>query len=223
MRLLVVEDDPTIGEALRQGFEESGFQVVRVADGQQGLAVALGEQFDVILLDLLLPSLPGQEILRRLRAEGHRTPVILLTALGGVEERVEGLRAGADDYVVKPFAFAELAARVEAVCRRAGSRPSTTFTLGDLHLDLGNRRVEAAGTEVALTPTEFSILELLLRHAGQVVTRQMLCEHIWDTAWEGATNVVEVHINRLRGKLERAGSGERIHTIRGRGYAIRAS
>jgi two-component system OmpR family response regulator/two-component system copper resistance phosphate regulon response regulator CusR len=223
MRLLVVEDDAAIGKAIQKGFQEAGHECVRARDGERGLEQAISQQFDVIILDLLLPGLPGLEILRRLRASGLHTPVLLLTALGSVEERVVGLQAGADDYLVKPFAFAELAARVDAVCRRSALRPASALAAGQVRLDLTTRRVECAGASVELTPTEFSILELLLRYAGQVVTRKMLCEHLWEADWEGVTNVIEVHITRLRGKLERAGEPDLIQTVRGRGYAIRAS
>lgn len=223
MDLLVVEDDPVIGKALRKGFAEAGHACTWVKDGLQGLAQALSQQFDAILLDLLLPGVPGLGVLTRLRAEGVRTPVLVLTALGAVEERVAGLKAGADDYVVKPFAMAEVLARVEAVCRRAADRPAAVLRAGELGLDLSTRRVTAGGVEVELTPTEFSLLELLMRHAGQVVTRKMLCEHLWEADWEGTTNIIEVHVTRLRGKLQRAGRGPLIQTVRGRGYALRAT
>jgi two-component system OmpR family response regulator/two-component system copper resistance phosphate regulon response regulator CusR len=175
------------------------------------------------VLDLLLPGRPGLEVLRALRGAGVRTPVILLTALGSVEERVAGLNAGADDYLVKPFAFAELLARLDAVCRRVVDRPAAVAAAGELSLDLTTRRVQRRDKEIDLTPTEFSILELLMRHAGQVVTRRMLCEHLWEADWEGTTNVIEVHINRLRKKLDRDGAEPTIHTVRGRGYALRPS
>jgi two-component system OmpR family response regulator/two-component system copper resistance phosphate regulon response regulator CusR len=224
MNILVVEDDAVIGRAVKQGFEESGHVCTLARDGSRGLERALSRQFDAVILDLLLPDLPGLQVLNRLRQAGHRTPVILLTALGSVEERVAGLNAGADDYLVKPFAFAELLARLDAVSRRAALKPATTLAAGDLTLDLTTRRVERAGASVKeLTPTEFSILELLMRHAGQVVTRKMLCEHVWEGDWEGYTNVIEVHINRLRGKLDRGDEPSLIQTVRGRGYAIRAT
>ena len=222
MNLLVVEDDLAIGRSLHKGFTQAGHGCTWVKDGRRGLEEALSQRFDAIVLDLLLPELPGLDVLRRLRAAGVRTPVLLLTALGSVEERVEGLNAGADDYLVKPFAFAELAARLAAVCRRVADRPPAVTAAGDLTLDLTTRRVQRGGREIDLTPTEFSLLEMLLRHAGQVVTRRMLCEHLWDADWEGTTNVIEVHVNRLRNKLDRDGEDSLIQTVRGRGYALRA-
>jgi two-component system OmpR family response regulator/two-component system copper resistance phosphate regulon response regulator CusR len=223
MNLLFVEDDPVIGKALRQGFVETGHECVWAKDGERGLEQARTRQFDAIVMDVMLPGHSGIEALQLLRKEGIQTPVILLTALGSVEERVAGLQAGADDYVVKPFAFNELVARLEAVCRRSVTRPSPVLEVGDLVLDLPTRRVRRAQREVDLTPTEFSLLELLMRHAGQVVTRKMLCEHLWESDWEGTTNVIEVHINRIRGKIDRGAKESLIQTVRGRGYALRTS
>jgi DNA-binding response OmpR family regulator len=221
--LLVIEDDPIIGKSLSQGFSEVGHNCTWSKEGVKGLQEARTQQFDAIILDLNLPGMSGLEILRQLRMNGVRTPVIVLTALGTVDERVVGLKNGADDYMVKPFAFAELLARLDAICRRAASRPSPTLESEALSLDLATRRVIAHGQEVDLTPTEFSLLEFLMRHAGQVVTRRMLCEHLWDSDWEGATNVIEVHINRLRGKLDKGQEKSVIQTIRGRGYSLRAT
>lgn len=223
MQLLVVEDDPVVGRALRQGFAEASLECEWVRDGERGLELARSQQFDAIILDLLLPRLGGLDVLRELRGAGIQTPVLLLTALGTIDERVAGLTAGADDYLVKPFAFPELMARLAAVCRRSVTRPAPTLDVGDLSLDLTSRRVTRGGVEIIISPTEFSLLEYLMRHAGQVVTRKMLCEHIWYADWEGMTNVVEVHINRLRSKLDRGSETSAIQTIRGRGYAIRAS
>jgi two-component system OmpR family response regulator/two-component system copper resistance phosphate regulon response regulator CusR len=222
MEILVIEDDRVIGRSLHKGLTEARHECTWAKDGARGLEQARSQQFDAIVLDLLLPGLPGLEVLRQLRREGIGTPVILLTALGSVEERVTGLQAGADDYMVKPFAVVELLARLDAVCRRTMTRPPPVVTVGDLVLDLTTRRVTRGGTEIDLTPTEFSLLELLMRHAGQVVTRRMLCEHLWAADWEGATNVIEVHITRLRGKLQRGFRDALIQTVRGRGYALRA-
>ena len=223
MELLVIEDDPLIGKALRKGLSEAGHGCMWASEGERGLELASGQQFDAIILDLMLPGRPGLDVLRDLRSSGIQTPVIALTALGSVEERVNGLNAGADDYVVKPFALVELMARVEAVCRRTSTRPPAVMQVGELTLDLATRRVTRGENEIELTPTEFSLLELLMRYAGQVVTRRMLCEHLWETDWEGATNVIEVHINRLRGKLDKGYDDSVIQTVRGRGYALRAT
>ena len=223
MDVLVVEDDPGIGRALQKGFRETRHGCVWVRTGPAGLEEARTQRFDAVVLDLLLPGQPGMAVLRQLRAEGIRTPVVILTALGAVEERVAGLRAGADDYLVKPFAMVEVLARLEAVCRRTADRPAAVIEDGGLRLDLTTRRVTAAGVEIQLSPTEFSLLELLMRHAGQVVTRKMLCEHLWDADWEGVTNVVEVHVTRLRAKLQRCGKDSLISTVRGRGYAFRTA
>ncbi|MFO1041501.1 MAG: response regulator transcription factor [Planctomycetaceae bacterium] len=220
MRILVVEDDPAIGRALQQGFTESGHMCEWVQDGSAGTDAAKSQQFDAIVLDLMLPKRSGQEVLRDLRGQGVLCPVILLTAVSSVDERVMALNAGADDYVCKPFEFAELLARVNAVVRRTSVRPSMVLSIGDLSLDLTTRRVSRAGRDVDLTPIEFSMLELLMRYAGQVVTRKMLCEHVWGFNWDGTTNVIEVHVNRLRGKLDKGRTESIIKTVRGRGYAI---
>src|SRR3954469_16885850 len=178
MHVLVIEDDRTIGKALERGLAEAGHECVWVKNGRRGLDAARGCTADVIVLDLLLPEVPGLDVLRKLRAEGVRTPVLALTALGSVDERVAGLNAGADDYMVKPFAFPELLARLAAVHRRTADRPAAIVHAGPLTLDLTTRRVTRDGQDVEVTPTEFSILEMLIRYAGQVVTRKMLCEHV---------------------------------------------
>jgi len=223
LNLLVVEDDPVIGKSLKQGLNEAGHDCFWTTSGDEAVASSGTQQFEAILLDIMLPGRSGLDVLRELRAKGILTPVILLTALGSVDERVEGLRAGADDYVVKPFALPELLARIDAVCRRALTRPAPTLHSGSITLDLTNRRVTAGDRDVDLSPTEFSLLELLMRHAGQVVTRKMLCEHLWKSDWEGTTNVIEVHVNRLRNKLDKLVPEPLIQTIRGRGYAVRAN
>jgi two-component system, OmpR family, response regulator len=222
MEILVVEDDPVIGKSVMKGLTEAGHHCSWTKNGAQGLEFARSQQNDVIILDLLLPELPGMEILEKIRQEGIRTPIIVLTAKGSVEDRVSGLRKGADDYVVKPFFMAELLERIEAVKRRSSTKPAPLLEVGDLSLDLSTRRVTHGKVEIDLTPTEFSVLEMLMRHAGDVVTRKMLCENLWESDWEGTTNVIEVHINRLRGKLQRGSKEALIHTIRGRGYALRA-
>jgi two-component system OmpR family response regulator len=223
MDILVVEDDPVIGKAVQKGLSEAGHECTWVKDGKEGLEQAMSQKHDVVVLDLLLPGESGLNLLETLRGAGIRIPVVVLTALGSVDDRVTGLTRGADDYLVKPFAMPELLARIEAVCRRSGTKPSPVLQVGDLALDLPTRRVTGGGVEIELTPTEFSILEMLMRHAGQVVTRKMLCEHLWKADWEGTTNVIEVHINRLRSKLQRGTKEPLIHTVRGRGYALRAT
>jgi two-component system OmpR family response regulator/two-component system copper resistance phosphate regulon response regulator CusR len=222
MQVLVVEDDPVIGRALRQGFAEAGIDCTAVAEGEAGLGQARAGHFDAIVLDLLLPGRHGLDVLADLRAAGVQVPVLVLTALGAIEERVRGLGAGADDYLVKPFDFAELLARLQAICRRAVTRPSFALEAGDLHLDVATQRVTRAGKQIYLTPTEFSLLEYLVRYRGQVVTRKMLYEHLWSADWEGSTNVIEVHINRLRAKLDCGFDTSAIRTVRGRGYAVAA-
>ncbi len=219
MKLLVIEDDAVLGKSLSKGLREEGHDCVWVREGVRGLVEAVSPRFDAIVLDLLLPGLPGLDVLKELRERGVRTPVLVLTALGAVEERVAGLNAGADDYLVKPFVFSELLARLEAVRRRVVDRPAAVVTVGEITLDLTNRRVHRGGRELILTPTEFSLLELLMRHAGQVVSRRMLCEHLWAADWNGRTNVIEVHINRLRQKID-WGNTSLIQTVRGRGYAL---
>jgi two-component system OmpR family response regulator len=223
MELLLIEDDTTIGKAVHQGLMEAGHTNRWVTDGKAGLEQAMSQRFDAIVLDLLLPGLPGMELLEKMRHDGVKTPVLILTALGSVDDRVTGLKRGGDDYLVKPFAMAELLARIEALERRSGQRPSPVMQAGELQLDLSTRRVSCSGLEIELTPTEFSILEMLMRHVGQVVTRKMICEALWESDWEGTTNVIEVHINRLRGKLQRGAKDSLIHTVRGRGYALRAT
>lgn len=222
LELLLIEDDPVLGRSLQKGLREFGWECALASDGARGLEAALSQQFDCIVLDIMLPHRSGWEVLRELRDQGQRTPVVVLTALGSVDQRVTGLQNGADDYLVKPFEFPELVARIEAVCRRSGVRPAAQLRSGDLTLDLTTRRVRCGEREIDLTPTEFSLLELLMRHAGQVVTRKMLCEHLWESDWEGVTNVIEVHVNRLRGKLDKGLERSRIQTVRGRGYALRA-
>jgi two-component system OmpR family response regulator len=223
VELLLIEDDLVLGKAVQRGLNEAGHACDWVRSGQKGVEEGGTGRFTAIVLDLLLPDVAGLEVLRRLRQAGVRTPVLVLSALGAVEDRVAGLNAGADDYLVKPFAFDELIARLEALRRRSNARPSTSLTAGPLTLDLTVRRVTREGVEISLTPTEFSLLEYLMRYAGQVVTRKMLCEHLWESDWEGVTNVVEVHINRLRGKVDRGYETSLIHTVRGRGYVLRAS
>jgi two-component system OmpR family response regulator len=220
MRILVVEDDAVIGRALEKGFTEAGHHCDWVQDGEAGTEAALKQMADAIVLDQMLPKRSGRDLLRDIRSRGVQCPVVMLTAMGALEDRVGGLNAGADDYIVKPFEFAELLARIHAVVRRTQTRPTPLLKAGDLTLDLTTRRVTREGRDIELTPIEFSLLELLMRYSGQVVTRKMLCEHVWGFNWDGTTNVIEVHINRLRGKLDKDRDSSLIQTVRGRGYAI---
>lgn len=222
MRILVIEDDPAIGKALVKGFTEAGHECIWVQDGEAGSDAAQSQQADAIVLDQMLPKMSGLDLLREIRTAGVMTPVVLLTAMGSVQDRITGLNTGADDYMPKPFDFAELLARLNAVVRRTSVRPTPMLAVNDLTLDLSTRRVARAGGDVDLTPIEFSLLELLMRFAGQVVTRKMLCEHVWGFNWDGTTNVIEVHVNRLRGKLDQGRQESIIKTIRGRGYSVAA-
>jgi two-component system, OmpR family, response regulator len=222
MRVLLVEDDPVLGKALERGLIEVGHECRWCRNGHAGLDQAATQRFDAIVLDLMLPGLDGLAVLRELRGQKVETPVLVLTALGSLDDRVNGLNAGADDYLVKPFAFAELLARLNAICRRSVHLQSRVLEAGPLTLDLSTRSACREGREIDLTPTEFSLLELFMSNAGQVLTRKMLCEHLWDQSWEGVTNVIEVHINRLRSKIDRGFDEPLIHTIRGRGYVLRS-
>jgi two-component system OmpR family response regulator len=221
MNILVVEDEKVLGKALLRGLQESGHECVWSQNGAEGLQLARQGSFDAIVLDLMLPDENGLNILATLRGAGDATPVLILTALGSVDDRVRGLDGGADDYLTKPFAFPELLARLNALSRRAVTRPAMAFSIGPLQLDLTTRRVTREGNELELSPTEFSILDFLMRHGGQVVTRKMLNEHLWGEDWGGMTNVIDVHINHLRRKIDRGYDAPLIHTVRGRGYVLR--
>jgi two-component system OmpR family response regulator/two-component system copper resistance phosphate regulon response regulator CusR len=222
MNLLLVEDDALLGKSVQRGLSDAGHACDWATDGAEAVRQARSTLYSVIVLDIMLPDISGLDVLRRLRGENNETPVLLLTALGSVDERVAGLNAGADDYLVKPFAFAELAARLAALSRRAGNALKTELQDGRLTLDLRTRRATRDGKDIELTQTEFSLLEFLMRNANQTVTRRMLCEHLWDANWEGVTNVIEVHINRLRAKVDRNFASPLIHTVRGLGYAYRS-
>lgn len=221
MTILIVEDDAALGRALQRGLTEQGHECAWARTGARGLEQALTQKFDAVVLDLMLPEMNGVDVLREVRRRGIRTPVVVLTALGSLDDRVAGLDAGADDYLVKPFEFPELVARLRAVCRRSVKLDGNVLRVGPLTLDLSTRRVTREGKELDLTPTEFSLLEFLMRNAGQVVTRKMLCEHVWESDWEGVTNVVEVHVSRLRNKIDRDFSEHLLHTVRGCGYVLR--
>jgi len=223
MDTLIIEDDPLIGKSVQKGLTEAGHDCTWVKDGIDGFNAVRSQKHDVVILDLMIPGESGLVVLEKLRKCGIKTPVLVLTALGSVDDRVTGLNKGADDYLVKPFAMTELLARVEALSRRSTIKPAATLEVGPLKLDLPTRRVTCGEMEIELTPTEFSILEMLMRYAGQVVTRTMLCENLWESDWEGTTNVIEVHINRLRTKLQRGTMVPLIHTVRGRGYVYRGN
>jgi two-component system OmpR family response regulator len=223
MRVLIIEDDEQLAAYLTKALREIGATVDHAADGREGLLLAAGNDYEALVIDRMLPSLEGLSIVRTLRASGNKTPVLILSALGEVDDRVEGLRAGGDDYLVKPFAFSELHARIEALLRRAapGDVPQTHFKVSDLELDLLTREVVRDGKKIPLQPREFRLLEYLMSHAGQVVTRTMLLEHVWDYHFDPQTNVIDVHISRLRGKIDRDFEQPLLHTVRGAGYMIR--
>lgn len=222
MKLLLVEDDKEAAAYLRRALSEAGHTIDYAASGREGLLLAAGETYDVIVLDRMLPEIDGLAILRTIRMSGVKTPVLLLTALGGIDDRVEGLEAGGDDYLVKPFAFAELLARVNALARRPPTQDvRTSLKVSDLTLDLLKRTVTRGGTRIELQPREFQLLEYLMRHAGRVVTRTMLLESVWDFHFDPRTNIVETHMSRLRGKVGRGHAHELIHTVRGAGYCLR--
>ena len=222
MKLLIAEDDKEAAGYLKRALTEAGHAVDVANDGRDGLLLAAGEVYDVIVLDRMLPHVDGLAILRTIRASGVKTPVLLLTALGGIDDRVEGLEAGADDYLVKPFAFAEMLARVNALARRPPPQEvRTELSIADLKLDLMKRTVSRGGRRIELQPREYQILEFLLRHAGRVVTRTMLLESVWDFHFDPKTNIVETHMSRLRGKVDRGHGRELIHTVRGAGYVLR--
>lgn len=222
MQISIIEDDPVIAKSVSKAVREAGHQCTWVPDGETAIRDKTLLSSDIVVLDLMLPKVGGLEVLKSARAAGVRTPVILLTARGAVPDKLEGFEAGADDYIVKPFAIDELLARIDAVHRRAAHKPAMELDAGDLHLSLSTKRLTHGDRTIELTPTEFSMLELLMRYKGQVVTRKMLCEHIWGFDWDGPTNVIEVHVNRLRGKLDKGRDESMIRTIRGRGYALAA-
>ena len=221
MKLLLVEDDPEGAAFVRRGLSEAGHTVDHAATGREGLNLAIGEVYDVVILDRMLPEIEGLTILRTMRASGVSTPVLLLTAIGGIEDRVEGLEAGGDDYLVKPFAFAELLARVNALARRPPTQaPPVVFEVADLRMDLLKRTVTRGGTRIELQPREFQLLEYLMRNAGRVVTRTMLLEAVWGYHFEPRTNIVETHVSRLRGKIAVGDGPDLIQTVRGAGYRL---
>jgi len=222
MRLLVVEDDRDAADYLVKAFREVGHVADAATDGEDGLAMAADGEYDVLIIDRMLPKLDGLALIGNLRTKGVETPVLILSALGQVDDRIKGLRAGGDDYLPKPYSFAELLARVEVLSRRRGGRgEETVLRVGDLVLDRMSREVKRGEEEVVLQPREFRLLEYLMKHAGQVVTRTMLLENVWDYHFDPQTNVIDVHISRLRSKIDKGFSQPLLHTVRGAGYMIR--
>ena len=223
MRLLLVEDDKKNASFVIQGFKEAGFAVDHADNGQDGLDLALTESYDAAVIDIMLPRLDGLSTIERMRRQGMSTPVIILSAKGSVDDRIRGLHGGGDDYLVKPFAFSELLARVQALIRRAsGAVEPTSITVGPLSLDLLKREVLRSGVKIDLPPREFSLLEYLMRNAGRVVSKTMILERVWDYNFDPQTNVVDVLVSRLRSKVDRDFEDKVIHTIRGVGYVLKA-
>ena len=225
-KILLIEDDAETAAYVARGLGEQGHVVDRVADGREGLFLASDGRFDLIVLDRMLPGLEGLAVVRALRGAGVRTPVLILSALGSLDDRIEGLEGGSDDYLVKPFAFSELIARVNALLRRAEGAPGqveTRLAVGDLEIDLLGRIVRRAGQTIDLKPREYSLLEYFARNAGRVVTRTMLLEQVWDYHFDPGTNVVDVHVSRLRRKLEDGFAHPILHTVRGAGYRLDAA
>jgi two-component system OmpR family response regulator len=223
MKILIVEDDREAAGYLENAFGELRYTVDLAHDGETGLTMAETGSYDVLVVDRMLPRRDGLSLISELRRKGTRTPVLILSALGEVDDRVTGLRAGGDDYLTKPYAFSELHARIEVLVRRTSSKEAETrYRIGDLELDRLSQSVQRAGQDITLQPREYRLLEYLMRHAGQVVTRTMLLENVWDYHFDPQTNVIDVHISRLRAKIEKGFPDPLLHTIRGAGYMIRA-
>jgi DNA-binding response OmpR family regulator len=219
MRVLIIEDEEKVAEFIRKGLQQEGYAVDVVRDGDEGAYQAENFEYDAVILDLMLPKLPGLEVLKKIRARHLNLPVLILTAKGSVEDKVTGLDHGANDYLVKPFAFAELSARIRALLRR-GAQESTTLRLADLEMNTATRTATRAGRKIDLKLKEFSLLEFLLRNARRTVTRTMIIEHVWDIHFDSVSNVVDVHINSLRNKIDRGFTPVLIHTVRGVGYVL---
>ena len=222
MKLLVIEDDRTVGQYVKRGLAEAGYQVDLVVDGAEGLRVASEGHYDVVVLDLRLPTLEGREVLRTLRDRGNAVPVLVLTAQDTVDFKVQALRMGADDYVTKPFALEELLARVEALGRRPKAITPPVLRVADLVLDTGSREVQRGGASIELTPKEYAVLEYLMRHPGRVMPRTLITEYAWDYHFDPGTNIVDVVITRLRKKIDHGRAPKLIHTVRGVGYVVKA-
>jgi two-component system, OmpR family, response regulator len=222
MRLLIIEDDRDAADYLVKAFREVGHVADHAGDGEDGLGLALDGLYDVLIIDRMLPKRDGLSVIGALRAQGIETPVLILSALGQVDDRVKGLRAGGDDYLPKPYSFSELLARVEVLARRRSGRgEETVYRVGDLELDRLSHRVMRGESEIVLQPREFRLLEYLMKHAGQVVTRTMLLENVWDYHFDPQTNVIDVHMSRLRSKIDKGFARPLLHTVRGAGYVIR--
>jgi two-component system, OmpR family, copper resistance phosphate regulon response regulator CusR len=221
MRVLVVEDDPKLLESIRQGLKERGFAVDGAPDGPQGLELALGSDYDALVLDVMLPGRSGLDLLRELRSRHRATPVLILSARSSIEDRVRGLDLGADDYLPKPFSFEELLARLRAITRRPAAEPATVLTAADLELDIVRREVRRGGRQIDLTTKEFALLEYLIRRKGVVLTRAMILDHVWDLDYDGGSNLVEVYINYLRRKVDQSSDVKLIQTVRGSGYVLK--
>ncbi len=222
MKLLVIEDDREAAAYISKGLSESGYVVDHAPDGRTGLFMASSGSYDALIVDRMLPGMDGLALVAALRTAEIRTPVLILSALGAVDDRVKGLRAGGDDYLAKPFAFAELLARIEALLRRgSGGGATTRLKVGDLEMDLLARSVRRGTQDIELLPREFRLLEFLMRHAGQVVTRTMLLENVWDYHFDPQTNVIDVHVSRLRQKIDKGFARPLLHTVRGAGYSLR--
>lgn len=223
MRLLIVEDDVVASEVMVRGLTDAGHECIAAPDGQAGLLAAKGARYDVMIVDRMMPRLDGVAMVELLRREGDQTPVLFLSALGEINDRVAGLKAGGDDYLVKPYAFAELIARVEALARRRETGSvQTLLRVGDLEMDLIGREVRRQGKEIDLQPREFQLLEFLMRNAGQSVTRTMLLEKVWEYHFDPQTNVIDVHISRLRSKIDKGFDRPMLQTVRGAGYRLEA-
>jgi heavy metal response regulator len=221
MRILLVEDDSSVSGFIVRGLREERYAVDLATDGEMGLAMAETTLYDIIILDVMLPKLNGIDVCRRLRAQRQTTPILLLTARDAIADRVTGLDTGADDYLTKPFAFAELLARIRALLRRGSSQPILHMKIADLELDPVSHRVWRAGQDIVLTNKEYSLLEYLMRNTGRVLTRTAITEHVWDIHYESVTNIVDVHIKTLRSKMDRDFSPQLIHTVRGVGYVLK--
>ena len=222
MRILLVEDDRKVASFIRKGLTEEGYAVDLAHDGETGLLMGLDRLHDVIVLDVMLPAKPGFQVLRELRQAKVATPVLLLTARDAVEDKVQGLDAGADDYLTKPFAFAELLARVRALLRRGAAPQAPVLKAADLSLDPGTRMVKRGGEAIPLTNREFALLEYFLRNPGRVLSRTMIAEHVWDYSFDAETNVIDVYVNYLRKKIDAGREPKLIHTVRGVGYVLKA-